>query len=261
VAAAIAEVGTAESCLVLLENGGADIAPFSIDRIVERYGHLAAIREPLFAREGLAAATRQALIAKLSETLAGFVAGREWLKVDHALRVAREACEKMTVVLAAQAPNSEVRPLIRHLRESGQLTAGLILRALLSGNVGMFAEALAELAEISAERVFGLVHDGRTAGLRALFAKAGLPASTHAAFAEAIEAMHEGGFMSELGGIARLKRRMVERVLTRCQGDEFGDRAALVTLLHRFAAEAAREEARLYCDELAAGADEEPVAA
>src|ERR1700753_2568147 len=43
VAAAIAEVGAAEPCLILVENVGADIAPFSIDRIVERFGHLAAI--------------------------------------------------------------------------------------------------------------------------------------------------------------------------------------------------------------------------
>ena len=47
VAAAIAEVGSAEACLVLLNNRDADIAAFSLDRIVERYGHLGAIREPL----------------------------------------------------------------------------------------------------------------------------------------------------------------------------------------------------------------------
>src|SRR6202162_25021 len=41
VAAAIAEVGTAEACLVLVENPDADIAPPSTDRIVERFGHLA----------------------------------------------------------------------------------------------------------------------------------------------------------------------------------------------------------------------------
>ena len=131
---------------MLLENRDADIAPFSIDRIVERYGHLAAIREPLLARDDLPVATRQTLVAKLSETLAGFVAGREWLDADHAQRIAREACEKATVALAAETPETEVRPLIRHLRESGQLTAGLILRALLSGNVVLFEEALAELA-------------------------------------------------------------------------------------------------------------------
>src|SRR5580658_10960110 len=148
VAAAIAEVGTAEACLVLVENDEADIAPPSTDRIVERFGHLAAIREPLLARDDLAVATRQTLVAKLSETLAGFVAGRAWLDLDHAQRIAREACEKATVAIAADSATSEVRPLIRHLRVTGQLTAGLILRALLSGNVVLFEEALAELADM-----------------------------------------------------------------------------------------------------------------
>ncbi len=251
VAAAIAEVGTAEACLVLLENQEADIAPFSIDRIAERYGHLAAIREPLLAREDLAAATRHALVTKLSEMLAGFVAGRAWIDADHAQRVAREACEKVTVALAAESAEREVRRLIRHLRESGQLTAGLILRALLSGNVVLFEGALAELAELSVARVSGLVSDGSFSGLRALFEKAGLPVSTYPAFKEAIEAMREGGFACEPGGAARLKRRMIERVLTRCENEEFGELAPLITLLHRFATEAAREEARLFCDELA----------
>src|SRR5262245_3398432 len=45
VAAAIAEVGSAEACLVLLENPSAEIVPFSFDRMVARHGHLAAVRE------------------------------------------------------------------------------------------------------------------------------------------------------------------------------------------------------------------------
>jgi uncharacterized protein (DUF2336 family) len=252
VAAAIAEVGSAESCLVLLENGDADIAPSSIDRIVERHGHLAAIREPLLARDDIAAATRLALVAKLSETLAGFVATRQWLDVDDAQRIAREACEKATVVLAADTPTTQLRPLIHHLRVSGQLTAGLILRALLSGNVVLFAEALAELTDTPTARVASLVHDRGNAGLRALFDRAGLPASTYPAFKEAIEAMREGDAASESGGAVRLKRRMIERVLSRCASEALGELAPLNTLLRRFAAEAAREEARLFCDELVA---------
>ena len=62
--------------------------------------------------------------------------------------------------------------------------------------------------------------------------------------------MREGGFNAEPGGAARLKRRMIERVLTRCEDEEIGDLAPLLTLLRRFATEAAREEARLFCDEL-----------
>jgi uncharacterized protein (DUF2336 family) len=252
VAAAIAEVGTPESCLVLLENGSAEIAPFSIDRIVERYGHLAAVREALLAHADISAATRLTLVAKLSETLAGFVASRRWLDVDHAQRVAREACEKATVVVAAGAPATQLRPLIRHLRVSGQLTAGLILRALLSGNVVLFEEALAELTGLPVERVASLVHDRGNVGLRALLDQAGLPPSTYPAFNEAIEAMREGDLISEPGGAARLKRRMIERVLSRCESEALGELAPLNTLLRRFATEAAREEARLFCDDLVA---------
>jgi uncharacterized protein (DUF2336 family) len=258
VAAAIAEVGAPEACLVLLENSQAELAPFSLDRMVARYGHLAAIREAMLARDDLPAPTRQALVAKLSETLAGFVTAREWLEQDRAVRIAKEACEKATVTLAAVSPGAEIRPLIRHLRESGQLTAGLVLRALLSGNVDLFEEALAELSGMPILRVSALVHDKGGSGFRAVFDRAGLPASTYPAFREAIEAMHEGGFAGEVGGATRLKRRMVERVLTRCADETPGDIAPLMTLLRRFAAEAAREEARLFCDELVAGEDEEP---
>jgi uncharacterized protein (DUF2336 family) len=252
VAAAVAEVGTAEACLTLIENPDADIAPFSLDRMVARYGHLAAIREALLTREDLPASIRQAVVVRLSQTLADFVVAREWLEQSRAQRVAKEACEKATVALAATSPNAEVRPLVTHLRESGQLSAGLILRALLSGNVPLFEEALAELSGLSLGRVSSLVHDQRGSAFQALYQKAGLPMSGYAAFRAAIDCMHEIGFIGEPGGATRLKRRMVERVLTRCEQDEAGDTGALLMLLRRFATEATREEARLFCEELAA---------
>ena len=256
VAAAIAEVGSAEACLVLIENPAAELAGFSLDRIVTRHGHLAAIREAMLMRGDLPPATRQALLTKLSQTLAGFVAARAWLEQERAERVAKEACEKATVTLAAMLPSGEIRPLIRHLRASGQLNAGLILRALLSGNLELFEEALAELSEMSLKRVSALVHDIRSSGLYAVFDKAGLPTSTWAAFRAAIDAMHELGFAGDAGGMTRLKRRMVERVLTRCAEASDIDLEPLLLLLRRFAAEAARDEARMFCEELV-GADEE----
>ena len=251
VAAAIAEVGTPESCLILIENPEAEIALFSIDRIVDRFGHVAAIREALLWRTDLPAPTRQALVSKLSATLADFVAARAWLETDHAHRIAKEACEKATVALAAQSPAGETGPLIRHLCASTQLTAGLILRALLSGNVVLFEQALAELSGLPLGRVRGLVHDNGGAGFRAIYDRAGLPASAWPAFRAAIEAMREASH-AEPGGASQLKRRMIERVLTGCKDAEIGEVEPLLTLLRRFATEAAREEARRYCDELVA---------
>lgn len=253
VCAAIAEVGSAEACLVLLENGSAEIAPFSLDRIVERFGHLGAIREAMLARPDVPAATRQGLVAKLSQALAGFVTARAWLKEDRAQRITKEACEKATVILAAVSSGDETRPLVRHLCESGQLTAGLVLRALLCGNVDLFVQALAELADMPHTRVSALVHDKRGTGFRALYQRAGLPELAYPAFCEALEAMREGGFVGSARGATSLRRRIVERVLTRCAEQSLGDIEPLLTLLRRFAAEAAREEARMFCDDLVAG--------
>jgi hypothetical protein len=42
-------------------------------------------------------------------------------------------------------------------------------------------------------------------------------------------------------------------VLTRCAEQSPGDIEPLLMLLRRFAAEAAREEARMFCDDLVAG--------
>src|SRR5690242_871461 len=252
VAAAIAEVGVGRACLVLLENSNAEIADFSIDRIVDRFGHLATIRELMFARDDLPAATRQALVSKLSHTLAEFVAARDWLSCDRAERVAKEACEKATIALAAGSRASEVRPLIRHLCRTGQLTAGLILRALLSGNLVMFEESLGELSRLPLNRVRALVHDKGSAGFRALYERAALPLSAYPAFREAVAAMQEAHEMGEARDASRLKRRMIERVLTGCEDAPVGEIESLLILLRRFATEAARDEARLYCKELVA---------
>jgi uncharacterized protein (DUF2336 family) len=250
VAAAIADTGTADACLALMQNCEADVALASVERIVERFGHLAAIRQNLLARDDLPMALRQALLSKLSRTLAGFVAQRQWLGPEHAEYAAREACEKATVALAADTPYDELSDLVRHLRESGQLTAGMLLRALLSGNIVLLEEALAELSDLPPDRVVSHLHDKTTVGLRALYRKAALPELAYPAFRAALNALREGISVGEPGGAARLKRRLVEYVLMVC-GDE-GCEASLLALLRRFSVEAAREEARLFCDELVA---------
>ncbi|THD59367.1 MAG: DUF2336 domain-containing protein [Bradyrhizobium sp.] len=251
VCAAIAEVGTPAAALELIENAYAELAPFSWDRIVERHGHLAAIRESMLVLEDLPAATRVALVAKLSETLAQFVVARNWLSADRAVRIAGDARDRSTVNIAARSRGDDMRGLVRHLRATGQLTAGLILRALLSGNIELFDSSLAELSGLPQARVSALLHDRGGVSLQALLTRAGLPESTFAAFRAALEASHEIGFVDTAGGVASLRRRMVERVLTQCETDRQAAEPLLI-LLRRFATESAREEARMFCDELVA---------
>lgn len=253
VAAAIAEVGCLEACLALVALGTADIPSFSIDRVIERFGEDADIRETLLAREDLSAGARQALVVKLSQALSAFVSGRSWLPEDRAARIAREASDKATVAIAAACETEGLSPLVRHLRQSGQLTAGLVLRALLSGNVALFEASLAELAGLPLRQASGLVHDRRGAGFRALFDRARLPAATYPAFRAALAAWHEDWGGGRRKGDVQLRRRMVERVLTAYAPLADGDLDQLLAQLRRFAAEAARDEARAFTRDLIAG--------
>ncbi len=252
IAAAIAEVGGAEACLELIENSHAEVALISIERVVARHGHLAAIREALLARPELPASIRLALAEQLSRTLSRFVVARNWMNADRAERMTSEARERVMISAAADSRGAELARLVAHLRETGQLTPGLILRALLSGNEELFTQSLVELSGLTLARVSGLTRDHGGAGLTALLTRAGFPASTIPAFRAAIAAMHELGFAGSAGEQTQLRRTMVERVLTQCEECRTPETEPLLILLRRFAVESAREEARMLCEDLAA---------
>lgn len=253
VAAAVAEVGSATACLVLLENPAADLTGATLARVASRHGHLAVIRDELLAREDLPTETRQALVFTLADTLARFVAHKEWLPEDRAISITREACDRATVAIAAGQTPEQVAALVRHLANTGQLTGALLLRALLSGNTQFLVDALSELSGLSPSRISSILSDKTGHGFRALFERAGLPQGAFGAFRAAIEVVHEMGFAGTQGYSA-LGRGMVEQVIQRYAPESFGELDELYALLRRFAAEAARDEARHFTADLVAAA-------
>lgn len=253
VGAALAEVGSASACLVLVENPAADLTGAALARVAERHGHLAAIRDTLLSREDLPTETRQALVATLADTLARFVTHREWLPEARAKTIAREACDRATIAIAAGQTPEQVAALVRHLAQTEQLTGALLLRALLSGNTRFLIDALAELSGLSAGRISSVLADRSGHGFRAIFERAGLPQGAYAAFRAAIEVVHEMGFAGRPGNSA-LGRTMVEQVIARYAPESVGELDDLYALLRRFATEAARDEARLFTADLVAAA-------
>jgi uncharacterized protein (DUF2336 family) len=252
VSAAITEVGCASACLTLIENRRAYFDAAQAARVAERHGHLAAVREALLAYDDLPIETRQALVAKLSDTLARFVAHKAWLPEERAQNVTREACDRATIALASETRDASA--LVQHLVDSQQLTGGLVLRALVGGNLAFFIEALAQLSGSNARRVEAIVSDRSAHGFAALYKQAGLPPAAFGAFRAALEVIYEAEFTEEMLGHAVLRRRMVERVLTRYEEAGEGELDHLLALLRKFAGEAARDEARLYTADLLAAA-------
>lgn len=243
VAAALAEIASPPPLVALLDNPGAEIAHVSLRRMIERHGADAGLREALLGRPGLPLDIRQAVAVALSQALSTFVVDCGWLSPQKSERVAREARERTAVALSVEARSAaDVQRLVRHLRESRQLTPALILRAVLSHGMAFAEAAFAELTGLSVARVSGLLHDRRGAGFAALYRRAGLPDSLKPAFAAAFSALLETTSDTAVG--ASLSRRMVERVLSACAHLPADETGKLMTLLRRYEVEAAREEAR-----------------
>ncbi|MEA2858269.1 MAG: hypothetical protein QOC72_308 [Methylobacteriaceae bacterium] len=249
VAAALAEIGSREALIALAVNPGAEIADFSMRRMIERFGSDGEVREALLSRPHLPPALRSALVEATARALSQFVTSRSWLCAARAERVTRDARESANIMISAESARdcdyAGACELVAYLRQSGQLTAGLILRSLLSGHTTLFEAALCELSGMPATRVAGLVRDFRSAGFSALYNRARLPAGLLPAFRAALEAQRETGFAGESCHTVQLSRSIIERVLTACEDAKEGGLDGLLALLRRFEAEALREEARV----------------
>lgn len=257
VAAALAEVGQREALIALAVNAAADLPEFSMRRMVERFGQDGELREALLSRRHLPPTLRSDLVAATAQALSAFVTACDWLSRERAERVSREAREKAHVIIAAQAEREENGPLrlAAHLRASGQLTAGLVLRALLCGNLSLFEATLCELSGLPAARVAGHVRAARGAGFAALYRKAQLPQALFPAFRAALEARGQCGEDPDASAPV-LSRAMIAQVRAACADVNGGELDKLMAVLRRLDAEAAREEARALAPQLAQ--DDEP---
>jgi uncharacterized protein (DUF2336 family) len=263
VAAALAEIGGREAAISLAVNPGADLPEFSMRRIIERFGDDGEMREALLARPDLPASIRSDLVNATAASLAAFVVGRDWLSPERADRLAREARDKANIIIVVDAAGRDgrqgVRDLVEYLRLTSQLTASLVLRALLSGNRDLFEVSLMELSGQREERVAGLLREYRGAGFAALFARAGLPKKFLSAFRAALEAQRDYGPCRAGDMDVRLSLAMVQRVLAACNGVNDGELDQLLALLRRFEAEAALEEARAAAPRIAFPAPPRPL--
>lgn len=247
VAAALAEVGACEALISLAVNPGAELLEFSIRRMIERHGHDAGLRAALLARPNLSAALRSDLAGAAAKALSALMTGYGRILNEKAVSLTREACERANVQIAAESACEANGALsfVAHLRSSGQLTAGLLLRGLLCGNRHLLEAALCELTGVPMARVAGFVAECKSAGFAALYRKAQMPERLLPAFVAGLEAVAKsrcGGPMN-----SRLQLPLVTSVLEACEFVNRGELDQLITSLRRLEAEAARDEARDFC--------------
>jgi uncharacterized protein (DUF2336 family) len=255
VATALAEIGQREAVIALAGNLDADLSPGAMRRIAERFGEDGEAREALLARPWLPSTLRCDLVAATAKALSDFVAGCDWLGGERARRIAREASEQGAICVANASRPDEMRALARHLRERGALTIALLLRGLLSGDRALFEHALGELSGLASARVAGFVGEPKSAGFAALYGKAGLPKHLLPVFRAALVAIDEA--RARPGG--ELSSDLIQRVIAACGKINSSELDKLMSLLRRFEAEAARQQARVFAADSAAARQPPPL--
>lgn len=250
VSAALAEVGSAESCLVLVGNRGARLLRFSLDRIVQRHGEYAELRLALLDRADLPIEVRQVLIGKLAETLHRLIASHEWVEQGRAEAIVKDSRELATIAISFEAPAESMPALARQMIAANELTPAFLVRAVAAGQARLFEAGLVALAQVPAERVRSLVASGRAANLRALLRAAGLPAWTHPVFAAAIDVIRKGDSLAGATNDYRRATHLIDAILTQYGRRPDRELDQILALLRRFARDAKRAAARQYAEQI-----------
>lgn len=244
VAAALIEVAPAETCLCLLENPGATILPEGFARLAECHATDPAVRANMLSRTDLPAHIRQGLTIALCDALGDLGVVRGLVRPERAQRLLRDSWERVSVELAAGCTPGERLALIAQLDAEGHLSAGLILRALVGGDLDFLEDCLAYLSGLPRQRVARLFRDPRSPGFRALYERAGLPANLLSGFRIAVgavsAAVDQGVDLTQPAS----RKRVIEQVLAAYSAEEGRDLDDLAGLMSRLADDAGREEAR-----------------
>jgi uncharacterized protein (DUF2336 family) len=190
----------------------------------------------LIDRPGLPASLRAAIAAA---TTAEVAASLEMTDGRRAERIARNAREQAFVAIAVDGGEDDLVELVQWLRQGEHLTAALLMRALVGGDLSLLRHSLAEMAGAPMRRVEGLLRDPGGAGFAAIYSKAGLPAHLFPAFR--IAARYAGEAVGHSLGVDHSVAMKTIRAVEALKDDAM---APALALLWRLAGEGVREEAR-----------------
>lgn len=234
----VAEVIAAEACepavRALAANDNADVSEKAMDRVVRRFGASPDMVAALAYRPVLPMAITEKLIGLASEAVRDHLVSRHALAPEVAIQLAQFTRERASIDLIDQAGAApDLAGFTATLNARKVLNASLLLRGLARGRMDFFEHGLSELAGVSHDRAWLMVHDAGPLGLRALYDRAGLPPRLFQAFRAGVDtwrAMQAEG--ADMSG-DRFQQRMLERFLTQRPSTPREDMAYLLERLDR----------------------------
>lgn len=215
VTGAIAHYAASAAVERALANDNADFDIESLDVVLDRFSGLSAITTAMVQRNELPVAITEKLVSLVTGEMFDHLVNNHELPPQLAIELAVGARERATMDIVEQAGRqNDVRYFVEQMNLNGKLTPSLLMRGLCLGHIDFIEHALAELAGVSHQRMWLLIHDSGPLGLKAAFDRAGLPPRLYPSFRAALEVYHsierEGGAQDRVA----FRARMLERTLT-----------------------------------------------
>jgi uncharacterized protein (DUF2336 family) len=140
------------------------------------HGNSAKWRGALLGRPDLPAAARLVLVQRVTEALRDTRIVRGSLSPDRLSRLLRDGSDTALSAIGEVEACRKRRDFVQTLLGSSQLNARILLHAVVTGHVMFFASCVAELADVTRDKVYTLLEVGSRSALTALFQRAGMPA-------------------------------------------------------------------------------------
>jgi uncharacterized protein (DUF2336 family) len=198
-----------------LANDNAVFDADGLDAALERFAGLSSITAAMVRRKTLPIVITEKLVSIATGELFDHLVNNHELPPQLAIDLAMGSRERATLDIVEQASRqNDVRRFVQQLNLNGRLTPSLLMRGLCLGHIDFVEHSMAELAGISHQRIWLLIHDSGPLGLKAAFDRAGLPPRLFPSFRAAVEVYHN---MEREGGVDDrnlFRTRMLERTLT-----------------------------------------------
>ncbi|HUN49829.1 MAG TPA: DUF2336 domain-containing protein [Candidatus Sulfotelmatobacter sp.] len=237
VADALVERGTEAAVAALMENQTAAVSEQALQRALDRFGDSERVHGPMVYRSKLPITVAERLVTLVSNLLCERLLTHHDLPPSVAADLVLQSRERAVMSLSAGAGRTDVASLVAQLHENGRLTPTIVLRALCTGDLDFFENAMAALGGIPVANAYRLIHDGGQLGFQALYQRCNMPAGLYPIARAAIDAARELEYDGRPGDRERFVARTIERVLTRFEEGFQGENADyLIEKLTRLAA-------------------------
>ena len=161
--------------LKLLGRPEAPLTPGMLFRVAEDMGRTdAEIRGRLLARKDLPAAARLLLVEAVAAALSAMRLVKGAIQPKRLEKLLRDATDTALTAIGERSEGSPRADYAAKLVESERISTRVMLHAIINGHVMFFADCVAELSEMSRDKVFTLLETGSRAALNALLARCGL---------------------------------------------------------------------------------------